>query len=126
MAVDERRTDDLVYEIEPSVQEELIKHPGKWVAMTRSKVLAIRDAPAEAYAAGREAGVGLPISTRSPTSGRGTRTPMGLGVWCGAPDDRFPSSRNSRRRRRWPWSPAKHPKGWTTPRSHKSEPISTK
>lgn len=66
MAVDERRTDHLVYEIEPSVQEELIKHPGKWVAMTRSRILAIRDTPAEAFAAGREAGVGVPILYQVP------------------------------------------------------------
>ena len=66
MAVDERPADDLVYEIEPSVQEELIKHPGKWVAMRRSRILAIRDTPAEAYAAGREAGVGVPILYQVP------------------------------------------------------------
>lgn len=46
--------------------EELIKHPGKWVAMTRSRILAIRDTPAEAYAAGREAGVGVPILYQVP------------------------------------------------------------
>ena len=45
----------------PSVQEELNKHPGKWVAMTRSRILAIRDTSAEAYAAGRDAGDDVPI-----------------------------------------------------------------
>ena len=66
MAVDERPANDLVCEIEPSVQEELIKHPGKWVAMTPPGFLAIRDTPAEAYAAGREAGVGVPILYQVP------------------------------------------------------------
>lgn len=40
---DKTRDEDLVHEIEPAVQEQLVKHPGKWAALTRSEVIAIRD-----------------------------------------------------------------------------------
>jgi hypothetical protein len=55
------RDEDLVYEIEPGVQAELAKHPGKWAALTRFEVLAIRDTSTEAYAAAVKAGVQSPI-----------------------------------------------------------------
>ena len=62
MVIDERtRDEDLVYEIEPRVQAELAKHPGKWAALTRFEVLAIRDTSTEAYAAAVKAGVQSPI-----------------------------------------------------------------
>ena len=54
MVVESRKRDeDLVHEIEPAVQEELIKHQGKWVVLTRTHVIAIRETPADAYAAAR-------------------------------------------------------------------------
>jgi hypothetical protein len=71
MVVDERPTKDLVYEIEPEVQEELLKHPGKWAAITRSKVIAIRDTPAEAIDAAIKAGVDLPILYQVPDTHAG-------------------------------------------------------
>jgi hypothetical protein len=55
------RDEDLVHEIEPAVQAELVRHPGKWAALTRSEVIAIRDTPAAAYAAARSAGIESPI-----------------------------------------------------------------
>lgn len=66
MAVEEGPSAGLRFEVEPSVQAELIKPPGKWVAMTRSRILAIRDTSEEAYAAGRDAGVGVPILYQVP------------------------------------------------------------
>lgn len=62
MVIEERaRDEDLVYEIEPEVQQELLKYPGKWAALTRSELLAIRDSSTEAYEAARAAGVESPI-----------------------------------------------------------------
>lgn len=71
MVVDERPAEDLVYEIEPAVQEELIKHPGKWAAFTRSEVIAIRDTAADAYAAARLAGIESPILYQIPDTRAG-------------------------------------------------------
>jgi hypothetical protein len=51
-------------EIDPSLQRELHKHPGKWVAMTRHDLLAVGDTPEEALAA---AGIDSPILYRVPT-----------------------------------------------------------
>lgn len=59
MTVAERdRTAD---EIAPAVQEALIKHPGKWAALTRTEVLAIEATPDAAYRIAREKGVETPI-----------------------------------------------------------------
>ena len=61
MVTDERPAEDLVHEIEPSVQNELLKHPGKWAALTRTEIIAIRDTSLEAYRAAIEAGITSPI-----------------------------------------------------------------
>ncbi len=58
---DKTRDEELVHEIEPAVQEELARHPGKWAVLTRAEVIAIRDTPADAYAAARDAGIASPI-----------------------------------------------------------------
>lgn len=72
MVIEERtRDEDLVYEIEPDVQQELLKYPGKWAAITRSEVLAIRDTSTEAYAAARAAGVESPILYQIPDNRTG-------------------------------------------------------
>ena len=71
MVTDEHRDEELVYEIEPSVQAELVKHPGKWASMTRSRILAIRDTSTEAYAAAVDAGVDAPILYLIPDSRSG-------------------------------------------------------
>ena len=65
MVIDERR-EDLVHEIEPQVQEQLLRHPGKWAALTRSEVIAIRETSTEALAAARELGVEAPILYQIP------------------------------------------------------------
>lgn len=61
--VTEERTgeEDLVYEIEPDVQAELLRHPGKWAALARTSVIAIRDNAAEAVSAARGLGIDDPI-----------------------------------------------------------------
>ena len=61
MVIEERPAADLVYEIEPSVQELLLQHPGKWAALTRSELIAIGDTSTEAYDAALAAGVESPI-----------------------------------------------------------------
>jgi hypothetical protein len=67
MVVDEgTRNEDLVHEIEPQLQQELLKHPGKWAAITRSKILAIGDDPRKVVAAARKMGIAAPILYRIP------------------------------------------------------------
>jgi hypothetical protein len=58
MTVAERPTIDqpLEYEIDPSVQDELLEHPGKWAALTRSEVLAIGDTIDEVMEAAEQMG----------------------------------------------------------------------
>jgi hypothetical protein len=51
-------------EIDPSLQRELHKHPGKWVAMTRHELLSVEDSPEKALA---NAGIESPILYRVPT-----------------------------------------------------------
>jgi hypothetical protein len=59
MVVDDRPAD--LTEIAPDVQQELLKHPGKWAALTPSRVIAIAETSTEAYRAARDAGVEEPI-----------------------------------------------------------------
>jgi hypothetical protein len=56
-------------EIEPAVQEELLAYPGKWVALTRSEVLAVSDSASEAYERARQLGVDTPIMYLVPEGG---------------------------------------------------------
>ncbi len=71
MVIHHRPAEDLNYEIEPSVQKELLKYPGKWAAMTSSEILAIRDTSTEAYRAALDAGVDSPILYQIPDSRHG-------------------------------------------------------
>lgn len=71
MAVDTHPSEHLVYQIEPEVQEELLRHPGKWVALTRSAVIAIKDTSTEAYDAAVAAGVDSPILYQVPDTRTG-------------------------------------------------------
>lgn len=52
---------ELEYQIAPDLQIELSKHPGKWAALTPSKIIAIRETSTEAYQAARDAGVKTPF-----------------------------------------------------------------
>jgi hypothetical protein len=61
VVVEERPTEDLVYEIEPAVQDELLRYPGKWAAITRTEIIAVRDNSTDAYQAALALGVGSPI-----------------------------------------------------------------
>jgi hypothetical protein len=71
MAVNTHPSKHLVYEIEPAVQDELLRHPGRWVALTRSAVIAVRDTSTEAYDAARAAGVDSPILYQVPDTRTG-------------------------------------------------------
>jgi hypothetical protein len=61
MVIDERPSADIDYEIEPAVQEELLAYPGKWAALTRTKLIAVGETSTEAYAAALAAGIESPI-----------------------------------------------------------------
>lgn len=56
----------LEHEIDPGIQEELLKHPGKWVAITRSRVLAVGDDVMTVLREARKLGVEEPIIFRVP------------------------------------------------------------
>lgn len=60
MAIAKQAAEDALNEIEPNVQEELLRHPGRWVALTRSRVIVVCDSPTEAYDAARRAGIEVP------------------------------------------------------------------
>ena len=72
MVVKEREpAEDLVYEIEPAVQQELLKHPGEWAALAPGRVIAIRETSTEAYEAARAAGFDTPVLYPIPDSRSG-------------------------------------------------------
>lgn len=67
MTVAERELEQpLEHEIDPSIQTELLLHPGQWVALTRSEILAIGSSPVEVLEAARALGVESPILHRVP------------------------------------------------------------
>jgi hypothetical protein len=62
---------ELEYEFTPELQEQLRAYPGKWVLVTRTRLLSVGDSPAEAVrnAAGVEADSD-PILKHIPRGGR--------------------------------------------------------
>jgi hypothetical protein len=55
--------------IERKVQEELLKHPGKWAAITRTRVIAIGDSSVEVLRVATQKGVRRPILYQIPPDG---------------------------------------------------------
>jgi hypothetical protein len=70
MVVDERTRDE-IEGIAPDLQDELIKHPGKWAAITSTKILALEDNPMDAYRKAREQGIEEPILYHIPDNRAG-------------------------------------------------------
>jgi hypothetical protein len=56
----------LELELDPQVQVELAAHPGKWVALTRSEVLAVGDSVAAVLKQAAARGYDSPILMRVP------------------------------------------------------------
>ena len=56
----------LEYEIDPELQRELFEYAGKWVAITRSTLIAVGDTPRAVYDQARAEGIGSPIIYRVP------------------------------------------------------------
>ena len=48
-------------EIDPALQILLMKHPGKWAAITRSEIIALADDPGTVVRKAREQGHDVPI-----------------------------------------------------------------
>lgn len=71
MVVDDLQIEPLVYEIDLRVQAELRKHPGKWAALTRDRLIAVRETSIRAYEAAREAGIEAPILYHVPDTRTG-------------------------------------------------------
>jgi hypothetical protein len=73
MVIEERTRDqDLVYEIEPAVQDQLATfRPGQWVALTPSRVVAVGGSPSEVYEAARSQGIDAPIIYEVPSGESG-------------------------------------------------------
>jgi hypothetical protein len=51
------------------LEQELLKHPGKWIAMTPDAIVAVGDDSIEVYKAARDAGVMNAILYRVPETG---------------------------------------------------------
>lgn len=67
MAIADRELEQpLEHEIDPQIQTELLKYPGKWVAFTRSEIVAVADEAADAWEGARAKGVASPILYRVP------------------------------------------------------------
>lgn len=58
-------------EIALELQDELIKYPGKWAAMTRTTLIALADTAQEAYRLARDHGIATPILYHVPDSRAG-------------------------------------------------------
>jgi hypothetical protein len=58
--------DPLEHELDPELQKELLTHPGRWVATTRSELLAVGDTASEVFEAARSQGVEHPVIYRVP------------------------------------------------------------
>ena len=56
----------LEHVIDPSLQKELFGHPGKWVSMTRSELIAVGDTPREVLEIAHDKGYTSPILYRVP------------------------------------------------------------
>ena len=54
----------LEHEFDPELQRELLQHAGRWVATTRSELVAVGDSPREVHVAALAAGVDLPVIFR--------------------------------------------------------------
>ena len=59
----------LEHELDPSLQREVLKYPGKWVAVTRSKLVAVGDSPAAVLGEAARAGYANVILHRVPEDG---------------------------------------------------------
>lgn len=57
------------YVIAPELQDELLKHPGKWVAMDRTHILATGHDPAKVLLRAQKAGTAHPTLYRVPDKG---------------------------------------------------------
>jgi hypothetical protein len=68
----ERRTIEapLEHELDPQLQDALVAHQGRWVATTRSEILAVGDSASEVLKAARAAGIESPIVYRVPEDSR--------------------------------------------------------
>lgn len=70
MVIAERPTaleQPLEHELDPGVQAELMHHPGKWVALTRSAIVAVGDDIPGVLEAASAAGVDSPILYQVPS-----------------------------------------------------------
>ncbi len=50
----DERDDPLQHEIDPQLQKELLRHPGKWALITRSRLIAIASSPTDLMKAGEK------------------------------------------------------------------------
>jgi Family of unknown function (DUF5678) len=66
-----RDPETIAPEIALDLQNELIKHPGKWAAMTRTELIALADTAQEAYRLARQQGTETPILYHVPDSRSG-------------------------------------------------------
>lgn len=70
MVIDSKPKDETVLSID--LQERLLAHRGKWVAMTKTDLLAVGDSPDEVLHKATELGVKRPILYRVPEAANST------------------------------------------------------
>jgi Family of unknown function (DUF5678) len=70
MVIDNRPTDEATESVlAPRLQQELLAHEGKWVAITKTELLAVGDSPDEVLHGAAERGVKQPILYFVPRDG---------------------------------------------------------
>lgn len=55
------QADEAVYQLDPELWGEMMRHPGKWVAATESRIIAVGDAAESVLKAAGEEGVEQPL-----------------------------------------------------------------
>jgi hypothetical protein len=63
-------TEQVEYEVDPDLQERLLEHPGKWVAIAGNDIVAVGDSPTEVLAAAQKGGHRNATLYRVPDSNR--------------------------------------------------------
>jgi hypothetical protein len=69
MVIEERTRDQAERVLEPSLEHELLAHEGRWVAVTRSELVAVGDSADEVIRRASERGVEHPIVYFVPRDG---------------------------------------------------------
>jgi hypothetical protein len=76
----ERRLRRAGHVLDPRLQEELLRYPKRWVAITYSRLIAVGDSSTEVYKAAQAAGVKSPILWYVPDPNVSYFFPIGISI----------------------------------------------